>query len=75
MSTGDINYYIKEHPDVDKDVLILGIALGIEFLHSDNLFFHLCIRHLHLPDSHIVHGDIKGVSFRLYPHLSPSAMN
>jgi len=32
---GDINYYIKKHPEADKELLITGVALGLEFLHSE----------------------------------------
>ena len=31
---GDVLYYLKEHPDCNREMLLVDIALGLDFLHS-----------------------------------------
>ncbi|KAJ7705082.1 kinase-like domain-containing protein, partial [Mycena olivaceomarginata] len=43
MENGNIQTYLKSHPDVLKNPLLLGIAEGLEYLHSLS----------------VIHGDLK----------------
>ncbi|EIW73818.1 kinase-like protein, partial [Coniophora puteana RWD-64-598 SS2] len=52
---GNICEYMKHNPDVASTPLILDVARGLNFLHTFK--------------PTIVHGDIKGVSFRRYSCL------
>ncbi|KAF7337069.1 TKL/TKL-ccin protein kinase [Mycena venus] len=40
---GHIGTYLRKHPEINRQELVLGVALGLEFLHAND----------------IVHGDLK----------------
>ena len=35
MNLGDVKCYLENNPDGDRYILMMGIALGLEFLHSN----------------------------------------
>lgn len=60
---GCITKYLKENPTADKWGMVLGVAKGVEYLHSESFpfFSEALLRKVDLRPL-IVHGDIKGVS-------------
>jgi len=41
---GDVNQYLVQNPQADRQAIVLGVARGLEYLHAQN----------------VIHGDIKG---------------
>jgi hypothetical protein len=63
---GTANEYLRSNPQVDRESIIIDVALGMEYLHGESdMTAHV---DLQLPEQcpgrepTIVHGDLKGVS-------------
>ncbi|KAF9645013.1 kinase-like protein [Thelephora ganbajun] len=46
MANGNINDFVKAHPDVDRLGLLIGVAQGLIYIHSQGM----------------IHGDLKGAN-------------
>src|ERR1700761_6346242 len=58
-------HYIRENPQANKELIVTGIALGLEFLHSKHHRISLSNHNKDVAIDHeqkIIHGDVKGVS-------------
>ncbi|KAF9462794.1 TKL/TKL-ccin protein kinase [Collybia nuda] len=52
---GSVKEYVKEHPDVNRSVMIFGIAEGLAYLHQKN----------------VLHGDLKPQNILIGKHGEP----